>query len=188
MPSSGRTRTEFTYHNHGNAKNRFRTVLAKSHARSVPLCRLMSIAVSFRSRVPWPPTPSSCSPSKIEFSSADDNDGCSHQLVGVDVGNWCVLWILPQFLILIPDVEIRRQYALRRRSGMTAKIRCFPVQRFRSTLSRRTGDLRLFVASRGQKARWPSLGLEYRQRSIPLKACFRYFRSVPQPLLAQVLI
>jgi hypothetical protein len=28
------------------------------------------------------------------------------QLVGVDVGNWCVLWILPQFLILIPDVEI----------------------------------------------------------------------------------
>jgi len=63
------------------------------------------------------------------------------QLVGVDVGNWCVLWILPQFLILIPDVEIRRQ-----------------------------------------------LGLEYRQRSIPLKACFRYFRSVPQPLLAQVLI
>ena len=39
------------------------------------------------------------------------------QLVGVDVGNWCVLWILPQFLILIPDVEIRRQYVLRRRSG-----------------------------------------------------------------------
>ena len=36
--------------------------------------------------------------------------------------------------------------------------------------------------------RGPSLGLEYRHRSIPLKACFRYFRSVPQPLLAQVLI